>query len=228
MTQTIQIIEIIGLPGSGKTTLINALQKKNNNIIIKTYPYYRRLKDIPFYLRNLFLLLPTLLRLKFDRQIGWLSPRDLVSMVIVNGWHHDLKKAASNGNVIILDEGGIEILNWLRTSGSKYLKSHYLESWWNIMYETWAQTINLLVYLDAPLPLLLERVRTRDNGWITFTDDGVLDYLKDLQEPVEETRLILTSKNRRLKTMRFSTVTESIESIRDKIMEIINHPGESI
>lgn len=182
MNDTPRIIEILGPPGSGKSTLARNLRGALPNNSIESFPYYRRIDCLPYFIENSFSLLPALSHLKREADGRWLTPRDLVSMIILNGWHKVLqKKQAERNTILLLDEGGITILAWLNGFGSAYMQSAAMRDWWQNVYSAWAQTIDLVIQLQSPIPVLLERVRERDHHWDVYSDAEALDMLTKLE-----------------------------------------------
>jgi thymidylate kinase len=84
-------------------------------------------------------------------------------MVYLKGWPGLLRQQIKNSDkAILLDHGGIFKLATLYAFGPEKLKSSELKNWWNEMYQEWASTLNLVIWLDASEEVLLERINHRN------------------------------------------------------------------
>lgn len=54
-----RIVELVGLAGTGKTTLAQALRQCSNRIWVGEQPNFRRIGHIPFFAWNVLVMLPT-------------------------------------------------------------------------------------------------------------------------------------------------------------------------
>jgi hypothetical protein len=208
------IVEIVGLPGSGKTSLVKRLQTLSSNIEIHSFPYYRRVECIPFFFKYSFQYFPRLLNYNIDKEKGWFRPRDISSMVILSGWFDELSQPSIDPEkTIILDEGAVEILVWLHSMGSDFMKSQPLTSWWSEMYQKWASRLKTVIYLNASPQILLDRIRTRDNNWKSMSDDQIFLRLNALQFSQEYVLATVSAKNPNLRILRFSTEKSSLDQI---------------
>lgn len=180
----IKIVELVGLPGAGKTTLINTLRSQNLKILLARTPYFRNVTDIPFFLYNTLEMLPLFLRIAFSKDGGRLKLYDLALMLILNGWSRVLEQqVTASSPVLLLDEGPICYLTRLRAWGSAATKSSMARAWWEAMFQQWAVTLDLIIQLDTSNGILIERVRSREM-WQevkAMTDDQALDYFENLR-----------------------------------------------
>ena len=214
------IIDLVGLPGVGKTTLTNFIIDHDPQIMVKKFPYIKDVRQIPFFVKNLFVVIPNLVRTHHDWKHGWFTPRDLSSMVILSEWSRVLEKQAfEKGKTILLDEGAVELLAWLYGFGSDYLRGNCAKNWWDRTYRQWSKTINMIIYLDSPIPVLLERIRTRDNGWDKESDADIIKMFTTLRASHEQVLGILKAESD-CPILRFNTLVSSTNQIGN---EILNH-----
>lgn len=83
-------------------------------------------------------------------------------MVYLRGWHQVLKGLApDNDSVTVFDHGPIHRLMLLREFGPEFTKSDVYIKWWNNMLNQWAATLHLVIWLDAPDAVLLQRLNSR-------------------------------------------------------------------
>jgi broad-specificity NMP kinase len=178
------IIELVGLPGVGKTSLAQTLCHHCQNVRLGRTPYFRNPADIPFFFMYTCKLLPLLLRVFFSKDGGRLRPRDIALMVILNGWGRILNRKARNGClVLILDEGPICYLTRLRAWGSIATRSSVFKAWWEGMFQQWSSVLNLVIQLDSSNDVLIERIRSRDM-WQevkAMTAGQALDFMENLR-----------------------------------------------
>lgn len=83
-------------------------------------------------------------------------------MVYLEGWQRMLQSGARNDSrITVLDHGPIYRLCALREFGPELTQSEVYASWWNDMLVRWGVILDLVVWLDAPDPILLERINAR-------------------------------------------------------------------
>ncbi len=177
------VVELVGPPGAGKTTLTQLLLAKRADLRVETWPYFRRLRDDAFFVRSGVSLFPVLLRLRSDHRNGWLRPRDAALMAILQRWDRELERmAVRGGKVIILEEGAICLLAKLRAFGAEGLKAAAAAQWWEETYRRWASTLDLIIVLEASIPTLLARIRGREQQYEigTMTDQEAVRYLNQI------------------------------------------------
>jgi deoxyadenosine/deoxycytidine kinase len=157
-----QIVEIIGLAGTGKSTLSSGLYRQNNKFLASERLGGNNTKHRLFYMEQAFLLLPTFIRR--PRNGRRFARGDIKKMVYLNGWHRVLKRQGSNNNaIIVLDQGAIYKLATLYGFGPEKLKDQRLNVWWDQLFEQWASTLDMVVWLDGPDDILIDRINSRDS-----------------------------------------------------------------
>jgi deoxyadenosine/deoxycytidine kinase len=156
------IMEIIGLAGTGKSTLSSALYRQNKKFLASERLGSKETKHRLFYIEQSFLLLPTFLRL--PRNGSWFTRGDIKKMVYLNGWHRVLKRQGSHNNaIIVVDQGPIFKLATLYEFGPEKLKDQSFDEWWDQLFKQWASTLDMVVWLDGSDDILIERIISRDS-----------------------------------------------------------------
>ena len=154
----LRTIELVGPAGAGKTTLKEVLSQSNNKMIAGV----RSSRLI--YLRSLAgvyaSLLPTFLRR--HRETRWFNWGETRSLLYLKAWHHALRQQSPQSETITLfDQGPIYRLVYLRVRGPNITRSAQFQRWWSRAFVLWASSLDLVVWLDAPNAVLLDRIRKR-------------------------------------------------------------------
>jgi thymidylate kinase len=214
------VVELVGPAGAGKTSLARALNQCNEKILIGTSPYFRRIRDIPFFTRNILLLLPTFLHMYRSNSGRRLTLRELARVVTLNGWHRVLGQASKKYQIVILDQGPIFMLAELHAFGPENLKDQSAQKWWETMYRQWAATLNLVIYLDALDTHLVERIRTRAKSHVVKekTKPEVFGFLAHYRWAFEHVVSTLTANQNSLRVVCFDTAQESLDGIVNRLL----------
>ncbi len=224
------IVELVGLAGSGKTTLSRTLDHRSEKIQIGTEIELRKLKHIPVFVRNAPALLPVILhRSPSSRGFTW---EEIKYMVYLNGWPPVLgQQAADGGAAILLDHGPVFKLATLDAFGPEYLKTAPAEPWWTAMFKQWASTVDIVIWLDAPDSILEQRINARNQRHAVKgkTEAEVLQFLARYRMSYEQVlSKLMTDGGPAL--FRFDTSQATIEQVVDEILLAIasrlEGPGE--
>lgn len=210
------VVELIGPAGAGKTTLLNALNKHNENF--QSGLYLSETSKFTHFIRNTLHLLPTyLLRYRNSR---WFTRREIRTMVYLKAWLYELRNHVLNqDNVVILDHGPIYRLALMREFGPEITKSQTYRKWWSTVLNEWAAALDVIVWLDAPNAVLLERIHARDRWHVIKekSDIEAFDFLTHHRTFLEQ--IIAESVNDHQPTLLcFDTNRESIDHIVNRIM----------
>jgi deoxyadenosine/deoxycytidine kinase len=182
-----RIVEIIGPAGAGKTTLFKALGAYPDLIQLRKCPNIHRTTDSPFFIQYAPRLLPSLFRL-YHRPSRYLSQREFAWMTILNGWPYVLQKEIQScSQVIFMDQGPVYLLAEMREFGPEFLKNKKAEKFWQEIYCRWADTLDLIVWLDADDIDLMERIQTRAKEHVVKHESEpiVLDFLESFRKTYE-------------------------------------------
>jgi deoxyadenosine/deoxycytidine kinase len=216
------VVEIIGPAGAGKSTLFDALGKKITEIHCEFLPPVWSITYLPFFIKNFFLLLPTLLSVHGDRG---LSRRELAWMAILNGWPGILERRINQGfKVILLDQGPIFLIAILAGFGPKSLHEAKVNDWWERIIDRWAQTLDIIVWLDSSNEILTRRIRERERDHLVKEKSN-----REIQEFIVKYRMLyegvtkqIIAKNPNLRLIRIDTGQYAINEIINKIRSEIN------
>lgn len=220
------IVELVGLAGSGKTTLSRALNHQSEKIQIGAEIELRKLKHIPVFVRNTPTLVPVILhRSRYSRGFTW---EEIKYLVYLNGWPHVLgQQAAHGGGAILLDHGPVFKLATLNAFGPEYLKTERAKPWWNTMFKQWASTVDIVIWLDAPDPILEQRINSRNQRHAVKgkNEAEVLQFLARYRVSYEQILAKLTTNDGPV-LFQFDTSQMTIEQIVDDVLRTLKSHQE--
>ena len=215
-----RVVEIVGPAGAGKTTLYQALGRHSESFRLENFPDVRKAADAPFFILNGLRLLPSLLRV-FRLDSRQLTRREFAWMTILNGWSALLRRGANNGDkVLILDQGPVYLLAEMRLFGPEYLRQKAAERIWQDLYGRWKTTLQMVIYLDAPDEILLDRIRNRRQEHIVKTQPATIGYefLDRYRAEYEVILSALTAHKTDIKVLRFDTVQQPAHDILNQFL----------
>lgn len=160
MPQSALFIEPVGLAGAGKTTLARVLMERDRTIRLAPDLALRNVSQLPIVARHASLLA----RLNVVRPREWaLRWEDAKAVMYLESWPDLLARPAMrDGTAVVFDHGPFFKLATLDAFGPGRLGSRSFERWWNAMLDRWAGTLDVVIWLTAPVALLLERINARD------------------------------------------------------------------
>jgi deoxyadenosine/deoxycytidine kinase len=212
------ILEIIGPAGAGKTSLSDVLHRFSHKVSLVERPKPRDIRNMPFFLGNGISLLPALLRLSWNE--GWLTFQEAKQMAYLNGMYRILRRRNHNQGVIVLDQGPIFDLARLSEFGPRKLTSS--GQWWQNMLCQWALTLDMVVWLDAPDDILMQRIWSRDKWHVAKakSEHETLDYLRRYRSAYTNIMSKLSPYSQ-IKVLTFSTNLHSINQIAQTVLKEI-------
>ncbi|MEJ2601666.1 MAG: AAA family ATPase [Anaerolineales bacterium] len=211
------VVELIGPAGAGKTTLLNALNQGNQKIQLGID--ISETRKLAHFFHNTLHMLPTyLLRYRDSR---WFSRREIRTMVYLKAWLYELRKQPSNlDHIVILDHGPIYRLALMREFGPEFTKSQRYRRWWSHLLVEWITALDVIVWLDAPNSILLERIHERDRWHVIKekNETDAFDFLTHHRAFLEQ--IIAESINdHQAELLCFDTNQESVDQMVKKILD---------
>ena len=154
------IVELVGLAGVGKTTLSRALSQRNEKIWVAADLELRKREHFPIFASHLLFWLPLLLRRsRSSRGFTW---DEIKAMAYLKAWPHVLREQAQQGGIaVLLDHGPVFKLATLHAFGPERLQSRGFAPWWHRTFEQWAFTLDVVIWLNAPDKVLVQRIDAR-------------------------------------------------------------------
>lgn len=183
------------------------------------FPDVRKISYAPFFFWNGLQLSPTLLHLSWhnDRK---LTRREFAWLSILNGWSGILQRDLKKNKTIMLDQGPVYLLTETKELGPEYLRAPQAQKLWQTLYSRWAETLDMIIWLDAADIDLMKRIRSRDKEHIVKNESNetTFKFLARYREAYERTIYNLEINHMGLKILRFDTSQESPQEIADRLL----------
>jgi thymidylate kinase len=224
------VVEVSGPAGAGKSTLTKALCGYDSNIQIGMYPYTRDVRNIPFFLYNMIPL--SSLFFSFYRRglTRKLTRNQQAVMAILQGWPRLLRKTHSKGgNIVILDQGPVYMFSDLLRFGPSNFRQ-IAGSWWDRTCHDWGNLLNIVVCLDAPDLVLLERVRCRekDHGFKRDTDAQAINFLERCRQTQDATLTCMCQNSKGPTVVCFDTSKASLADVAQSTLALLRRMENKI
>lgn len=218
------IVELVGPAGSGKSTLTKALSEHDNRVQIGVIPNVRDIKNLPFFLWNGSLSLPTFLDLYRNKNDELLTAKQMIIMAILRGWPQQLKAARlTNQSIILIDQGPIYMLGELLRYGPSGFHNT-VSSWWECVCNGWVNVLDMVICLDTSDAILMERVRARDvsHGIKGNSDKWAAKFLTRSRETQNKVLNSMTEKNKGMKVIKIDTSYISLSEAVQRILTLFD------
>jgi shikimate kinase len=209
------VVELIGLPGSGKSTIARALGRHAHEV--------RADLGVVGMPRALLLgsavrLVPALIDLHRGARLPlWREARQMVRLDALHRLLH--RPAWRPYRMLAMEEGPVLVLGWLRVFCPGSSRRAGFSRWWGRAVSDWAQTVDVVVVLDAPEPILLQRIRSRPKPHLVrdWSDREVGEFLSSFRHAFDEVVRALTTENGP-RLMTFCTATQTADEIAEAIL----------
>lgn len=215
------IIEFVGPAGAGKSTLSKALSERIDNARLETKPSYRKAENIPYFARNTLSTLPILPQIFLRINGKYPLWEHIVFTVTLNGWHEVLNKKNHKGvSVLILDQGPVYMIAYETLFGFPRFESNAFKKYLDRAFHCWAETLDLVIWLDTSLPVLLERIHQREKQH-SVKDLGDVDayqYLESYRKVYDNVVSRLKACSSKLRVLRIDTGQYSPEKAVEKVI----------
>ncbi len=228
-TQTISrpavVVEILGVAGAGKSTLVRTLAQNDAGLINQDLPDVRDPRMAPFFFWNLLKLTPILVKMMGASE-RMVSRRELAWMAMVNGWDRLLARQRIRGHqAILLDQGPIYLITDLHILGPRILQSEKIQPWWDAVYQRWRSAMNLVIWLDADDGVLAERICTRpDEHQVKgYSNREIFDFLALYRHWYDRVMARLSADNPRLVVLKIDTSQRDVDDISAEAALVIKH-----
>jgi predicted ATPase len=150
-----RVVEIVGPPGAGKTTVLEALRRSRSDIHV---PHRRRARYVAWFIATGLVSTPIPVARPAAARLGW---RERMIMVHLGALHHLVQASTTRHSVTLFDQGPVFMLTRLHGCAIHELTSTRIQRWWAMHLGRWASTVDTVIRLDAPDTVLMERIRAR-------------------------------------------------------------------
>jgi hypothetical protein len=211
------LIEIMGPAAAGKTTLLRELCSMDETI--RGGLNLEKARYVRPSLRRLGVFLPVwALHHRRDR---WLDRREMRSIARLETWSRALERTTTaEDSVAVFDHGPLYRLARLREFGPSLTESEPFARWWRGSLTWWLEALDIVVMLEAPDDVLLERVDERGH-WFLSGDhaEGEKDeFLARYRRAFDE---ILEGAGDTPTILRFRSDEASVKTIAAEVLTVI-------
>jgi len=212
------VAELVGAAGTGKSTLSLRLAGQPGVLRASVWKLPRG-----WWLYNALRSLPTLFALCVRaRALPW---ADMRYMIRLRTLHHlvQRRRARASAPLVILDEGPVFALAWLRLFGDQRAAGRTMARWRRTVIRDWASTVDVVVLLDAPDAVLAGRIRTRDQPHrVKSGSDGEISrFATAYREAFGEVIAALTAANG-VRVVRLGSDGEAVDRTVDRLQQLLH------
>jgi broad-specificity NMP kinase len=218
------VVEVVGPAGAGKSSLLHALRRRSGRII-GVSSFRGRTGYLPVWAGTALWKLPRLL--PACRTVPGIGRKELRLMVHLMSMYRLLERMRSREHAAtILDQGPVYMLTRLWCAGLDRADDRAIVTWWNTMLRCWASRLHLVVWLDAPTPILAERIRSRTKWHLIKgrSDEEATRFLVTARVGYEQIMARLTAADGP-EVLRFDTVAQSVEEVATQVLAALGAEG---
>ena len=210
------VVELVGVWGAGKSSLVKSLAVRDQSV--RAAPPVWSLPKTLLAIGGLQVLATAARAFRGGRRMGWKESRQLMRL---RALYHNLERLRrKEGRIVVVEDGPALILSWLREAARRPANGGGgMAPWWSTVVRRWARSVDIVVFLDAPEPVLVQRVlaRAQDNP---FKDRPETELTQVLERSREDYVLVLSElRGLRGPTMlAFRTDQQSVAEITDVLL----------
>lgn len=218
MTQgVVQKIEIVGVAGTGKSTLTRALVARHPDWVVAGSIHARTFGHLPYFVHGA----PGVARLLAHgaRRRPFPCWDEVKMFVYASEWHRYLSAGPEHGSgTMLFDQGPLFALARLLWGGSGVTGSTWFRSWTRATAARWGIELDVVVELTAPEDVLFERINERAKPHpakgrpALETAETLASHRRALGEVLEE-----VERSKSVRLLRFDTSERRVEQIVDQL-----------
>jgi hypothetical protein len=211
------VVELVGVAAAGKTSLLLSLSHRDPTLRAGVRPPKLR------HLRSAIAMAPIFVAL--HRPYSALLWNEMKRIAYLRTLQGVLLEARSrHGGVAVLDEGAVYMLARLLVFGGDGARTAAFHRWWSSAITEWAGMLDLIVWLDAPDSVLIDRLRARrqPHPVKALPDEAVAHFLGAYRDAYARVIGALdAARGPRVLTIRSDE--QSVDSIADRVSAEISH-----
>ena len=213
------LMELVGPAGAGKSLLADRLRVRGDVVRASVWNLPRVL-----IFESALRSLPVLVRMCVETRA---FPRaELEQIVRLNALRLFVRRRVGGARLVVLDEGPVFALSWLRVFGHPRIQNGRLNPWWRRTLADWAGVLDRVVMLDAPEPVLVSRIRGRQKPHDIFrqmTDAQILDLIARYRTAFDGVLAALTAGGRP-ELLTLAAADGSTEQLGDAVLAPLAPP----
>lgn len=215
------VVELLGLPGSGKTTVVDAIASPRN---IEVMSRYRSWSNVPAYSTSALRLAPGLARALLSNECSW---RDCNKMIRLESSSSIVRRHARRGSrALLFDQGPLFLL--LQLDGSQGSRSSAVRNGRAALLRRWGRTLDLVLVLDAPDDVLLDRIHRRGKRHaLQGVDHDSARRSLDAQRETFERLLGELPSHGNVRTERIDTSSSSVSATTEAALTSVSSVASS-
>jgi len=149
------VVELAGPAGAGKSTVWWLLTTRARVVHASVWNL-----PLPLLVASALRMLPAMAAVvRRSRRLPWEELKQMIRLDALRG--HLRRLPAAPDNLILMDEGAVLAMSWLRVLGPACFRDGRMDDWWHNTLDAWAPMLDGIVLLDAPDAVLVQRIRTR-------------------------------------------------------------------
>jgi len=210
------VVELVGPAGAGKSALSEHLARRPGVVRASIWNLPRGA-----WLLNAVRSLPTLVAVGVrTRPFPWEEMRHLVRLRTLR--QVLARHRAQQVPLVVLDEGPVYALAWLRLFGHQRRRGDALAPWRQRALEQWAGALDLVVLLNAPDAVLMERIRARERPHRVKhrTDEEIGAFLAAYRGAFDEVIAALTAKHA-VQVVTLDSDAAAIDRTAERLLELL-------
>jgi predicted ATPase len=205
------VVELAGPAAAGKTSLLLALGAGDRTLRAGLRVPRQR------HLATALTLAPTFVAL--HRPFHGLLWKEMKRITYLGSLYELLReRSGASAGTVLLDEGAVYMLARLEVLGAEGIRSAAYATWWRAAIEAWSSTLDLIVWLEAPDPILRDRLRRRAQSHPVkrLSDDAIDRFIASYRDSYRRViRSLMEARGPRLLTVR--TDREDVECIARRL-----------
>jgi GTPase SAR1 family protein len=207
--------EVLGPPGAGKSSLVASLC--NHSDEVRQVSVYCRPSNLLPWIRSGVALTPLLVGRAWDKRS---LQKDLIWMIRLEASRPILRrKSLRSPSMLLFDQGPAYTMVRLHDAVTDSKQTSLFRRWWAEKLQVWADALDLLIMLDGPDEVLMDRIRGRAKFHALKGDfEGEAHQILMNERKLYGAVLAELQTGQGIRVMHFDTSRRSIDAIAAQTM----------